>query len=130
MPSEHEHQVALFQWAKFNEGTYPELALLYANPMGGKRPGRTGARLKAEGVKAGVPDITLPVARGGYHGLYIEMKYGKNRVTQKQDWWLRHLCLQGYRTGVCYSWEEARDVLVAYLRHAPTKKKLEPMVIF
>ena len=89
--SEHDEQVALFQWAKLNEDRYPELAMLYANPLGGKRPRRTAARMKAEGAKAGVPDITLPVARCGFHGMYIEMKFGKGRLTSAQDWWLDQL---------------------------------------
>lgn len=113
--NEHEHQVSLFNWAKLNEGNYPELELLYANPMGGKRPKRTAARMKAEGAKAGIPDITLPVARHGHHGLYIEMKTGKNKPTDSQAWWLLELSKQSYYARVCYGWEEARDVLVTYL---------------
>lgn len=115
--NEHQHQVALFDWARMNEGTYPELALLYANPLGGKRPKRTAARMKAEGAKAGIPDVTLPVARGGYHGLYIEMKIAPNTPTESQKWWLDALAIEGYRTTICYSWEEARDVLVDYLEN-------------
>ena len=117
--TEHESQVALFNWAKFNEATYPELELLYANPLGGKRPKRTAARMKAEGAKAGIPDITLPVARAHYHGLYIEMKAGKNKPTVAQNWWLNRLVWEGYFVQVCYSWETARDVLVAYLENDP-----------
>ena len=117
--NEHEHQVALFNWARYNEVTYPELTLLYANPLGGKRPKRTAARMKAEGAKAGVPDITLPVARGDYHGLYIEMKAGKNKPTQKQWGWIDQLRRQNYAVHICYSWERARDVLVAYLEGDP-----------
>jgi len=55
----------------------------------------------AEGVKRGVPDVFLPVARGGYHGLWIEMKYGKNKTTSNQKWWLNELKDQGYKTAVC-----------------------------
>ena len=117
--NEHQHQVALFDWARMHEGTYPELALLYANPLGGKRPKRTAARMKAEGAKAGVPDITLPVARAGYHGLYIEMKAGRNKPTPEQEWWLFHLRMERYYISVCYSWEEARDALAAYLQDKP-----------
>jgi len=113
--SEHDEQVALFQWAALNQDRYPELALLYANPMGGKRPGRTAARLKAEGAKAGVPDLTLPVARCGFHGLYIEMKHGNNRPTASQEWWLQQLRDQDYAAVVCYGFEHARQVLVTYL---------------
>ena len=73
-PTEHEEQVALFQWAAANEAQYPSLAMLAAIPNGGYRPMTTAAMLKAEGVKAGYPDILLDVARGPYHGLRIELK--------------------------------------------------------
>src|SRR5262245_46077094 len=83
--SEHVEQVALFKWAARNQGREPLLCLLFAIPNGGKRDKVTAARLKAEGVKAGVPDICLPVARMGYYGFWIEMKVGKNKTTDDQD---------------------------------------------
>ena len=113
--TEHDEQVALFQWAERNQDLIPELELLYANPLGGKRPRRTAARMKAEGAKAGVPDLTLPVARNGYHGLYIEMKVGRNKPTKKQAWWLASLAGQGYAVLTCYGFEQARDAILAYL---------------
>jgi len=112
---EHEEQVALFQWAAYNETATPELVMLYANPLGGKRPPRTAARMKREGAKAGIPDITLPVPCGEYHGLYLEMKAGKNKPTAAQQWWLDELARQGYATYVAYGWEDARDCIMQYL---------------
>jgi hypothetical protein len=114
---EHEHheQVTLFDWAKRHESTTPELKLLYANPLGGKRPLGTAKKMKAEGVKKGVPDLTLPVPVGGYHGLYLEMKWGRNKPTDNQQWWLDQLRSQGYATHVAYSFEEARDCILQYL---------------
>ena len=56
---------------------------------GGKRDAKTATILKRQGVKAGVPDLHLPVARGGYHGLYIELKVGDNTTTKKQKDWIR-----------------------------------------
>lgn len=44
-----------------------------------KRDKATAVALKRQGVKAGVPDICLPVARNGYHGLHIELKAGKTQ---------------------------------------------------
>ena len=61
---EHEEQVKVFTWARWAEAARPELALLFAVPNGGRRDKVTAGRLKAEGVKAGVLDIWLPVARG------------------------------------------------------------------
>ena len=65
-PTEHIEQALLFKWATFSSGKYPELEYMFAIPNGGYRHYRTAADLKSEGVKSGVPDIMLPVARGGY----------------------------------------------------------------
>ena len=84
VPLEEAEQCALMEWAAYNAGKWPELRLLYHIPNEGKRSIRAGARLKAQGLKRGVPDNHLPVARGGYIGLYIELKRRdkrKSRVT-------------------------------------------------
>lgn len=94
--SESTEQRALFEWAGWSQAKYPDLALMYHVPNGGKRDVRTAVNLKREGVKAGVPDICLPVARGGHHGLYIELKAGKGEATVKQLEWLDGLREQGY----------------------------------
>ena len=69
VPTEAEEQIALFEWAALQSGRFPELALLYHVPNGGSRNKIEAARLRAQGVKSGVPDLCLPVARGGNHGL-------------------------------------------------------------
>lgn len=115
LPSESVEQQCLFRWAELHTGKYPELSLMFHIPNEGKRSLATGGRLKAEGLKPGVPDICLPVPRGPYHGLYIEMKAGRNRVTENQKWWLNRLSWQGYQTAVCYSCEEAAECIKKYL---------------
>lgn len=94
--SEHDAQVAVFAWAAANADRLPELALLYAIPNGGARHPATGARMKAEGVKRGYPDIGLDVARGSYHGFRGELKHGRNKPSSEQLWWLDQLARQGY----------------------------------
>lgn len=116
VPHEAQEQTALFNWAFLSRGKYPELDLLYHIPNGGSRNRLEAANLKRQGVKAGVPDICLPVARGGFHGLYIEMKAGKNKTTDKQNKWLAALNAQGYCTAVCYNWQEAKELLENYLK--------------
>lgn len=108
-------QETLFSWAEYQRAKYPELELLYHIPNGGKRDARTAVNLKRQGVKAGVPDLHLPVSRGSYHGLYIELKVGKNKTTQLQDKWLSELNKQGYLAIVCYGWQEAAQQLINYL---------------
>lgn len=113
--TEHDHQVALFEWADYQTGMYPELAFMYAIPNGGHRHKRTAGRLKAEGVKAGVPDVHLPVSRGGYIGLWIEMKFGKNKPTESQKAWLAAMRNFGHRAVVCFGWQEAKTIIEEYL---------------
>jgi len=116
--SEHDEQVALFHWARLSEGRWPELALLFAIPNGGKRHIRVAAKLKAEGVKTGVPDMCLPVARGRQHGLFIELKHGRNTATASQARWIDRLRAAGYRTEVVWECEGARRVIEDYLQEA------------
>lgn len=113
--SESVEQINLFRWAAHMTGQYPVLDLMYHIPNEGKRSRATGGRMKAEGLKSGVPDICLPVPVGKYHGLYIEMKAGKNTTTENQDKWLAKLSGQGYFTAVCRGWEAAATVITKYL---------------
>lgn len=72
--------------------------------------------LPAEGVKAGVPDLCLPVARGQYHGLYIELKRQRGgRTSDHQSEWLDALSAQGYKAALCYGWEQAAGTIIEYL---------------
>lgn len=89
---------------------------MYHVPNEGKRSKIAGARLKAQGLKSGVPDVCLPTAHGGYIGLYIEMKVKPNKPTENQKQWLRKLREQGHLTAVCYSWEEAKQLIEQYIK--------------
>jgi hypothetical protein len=114
--TEHDEQVNLMQWAAHATCAHPELHLLYAIPNGGQRHKVTAAKLKAEGVKSGVPDLHLPVPRGTFAGLYIELKRRKGGVVSpEQREWLNNLEAHGYRTYVCKGWESARDAILEYL---------------
>lgn len=113
--SEHHEQAALFRWAEYAAGRWPELGLLHAIPNGGHRSKITAAMLKAEGVRPGVPDICLPVPRHDWHGLYIELKTPRGRPSKEQQRWIAALNRQGYRADVCHGWEQARAVIELYL---------------
>ena len=114
--SESEEQICLFRWAQWACCKYPELKLLFHVPNEGKRSVYTGARMRSEGLRAGVPDICLPVAKKRYHGLFVEMKAGKNKPTANQIEWLSSLEEQGYMTAICYGWEAAKAVIENYLK--------------
>lgn len=113
--SEHAEQVALFAWAEDNVERLPALALMFAIPNGGHRHVSVAAKLKMEGVKAGVPDLMLPWPAHGRHGLFIEMKYGKNQPSNSQQLWLQRLEMAGYATAICYSTQAAITVIENYL---------------
>ena len=117
---EDTEQMGVIDWANWNTNRFPELKLLFHVPNGGKRNAAEAARFKAMGVKAGVPDLCLPVARGGFAGFYIEMKYGKNKPTDNQKEWIAALKTQGYKVDVCWSGEEATRTLEAYLQQSAT----------
>lgn len=116
IPTEAQEQTTLFQWAGMMTGKWPELRLLHHIPNGGGRNPIEARRLKEQGVKAGIPDIFLPCARGGWHGLYIEMKRRKGgRVSIEQKKTIIALREQGYRVEVCEGWEKAREVIKEYM---------------
>lgn len=117
-PSPHEdvEQTSLFIWAAYNTGKWPELELMYHIPNGGSRNKAEAARLQAQGVRPGVPDICMPVARNGHHGLYIELKRQKGgRLTEKQKEWIDALLRQGYFACRCDGWEAASLIITQYL---------------
>lgn len=114
--TEGAEQATLFSWAEMRSIKYPELRLLFHIPNGGSRGKVEAARFKAEGVKAGVPDLFLPVARGPYHGLFIEMKRRSGgRTSDAQRKWIAALATEGYLATICYGWKEAAELLEDYL---------------
>ena len=115
-PTEQSEQMALIQWAEYNRAAYPQLRLLHHIPNGGSRMKAEAGRLKAMGVKAGVPDLFLPVARGGFHGLYIELKRlesGKASAVQRR--WMEALRAEGYAVELCRGWVAASEKILDYL---------------
>ena len=87
-----------------------------AIPNGGERNAIVGAKLKAEGVRRGVPDLFLAFPRHGYSGLWIEMKSSKGKVSPEQHQWLKALQEVGYEVKIAYSAEEAIGALTRYLQ--------------
>ena len=115
-PLESQEQITLFQWAELAAVRYPELRLMFHCPNGGFRDAREAHNLRRQGVKAGVPDIMLPVPRKGYHGLFIELKRKKGgRLSEEQKVWLDRLGLQGYRAVCCNGCEAAIAEIKQYL---------------
>lgn len=115
-PTEDQEQAQIFAEIEYLKNQYPELVLLFHIPNGANTNKITGALNKRKGLKSGVPDLFLPVARHGYHGLFIELKAvgGVESKTQKE--WRKNLNLQGYKSVVCVGCEEAIEILLDYMK--------------
>ncbi len=112
--SEAAEQEALFHWARLAAGRLPELAYMFHVPNA--RPNRfERMNMGRQGVKRGVPDIMLLVARGGYHGLLIELKIEGGSVSPTQEAFLAFAREQGYQALVCWGWTQAKDAIESYL---------------
>lgn len=128
LTTEHDEQVTVVEWANLSLGKYPELKLLYAIPNasgfantkpfvknGVKLPPLPLLKKIKEGLKKGIPDLCLPVARGGYHSLYIEMKRFDGKLSKDQVDIQSALVEQGHYVATCYDASEAIKVLSRYL---------------
>jgi hypothetical protein len=124
VPLEKAEQAALFRWASYAVVTHPELHDMYAIPNAGGYVGgfqnnmQRVMAMKREGMKAGVPDIHLPHARGSHHSLYIELKRigaTASATSDRQRDWHERLRAAGNAVAVCMGWESARDTLLEYL---------------
>lgn len=114
---ELQEQAALFSWAR-NPAVvrlYPELALMSCSLNGVKLSKAQAGKAKAAGMLKGEHDVRLPVARGGYIGLSIEMKAGKNKPTQEQLDYGHLMAAEGWCIRYCWSWTEAQAEILAYL---------------
>lgn len=115
--TELQHQQAVIKWSKQPaiRQKWPMLKLLYHIPNERKCSEVMGRLLRLAGVKPGVPDLCLPVPRGQYHGLYIELKTEKGRTSTAQDWWIEKLTEQGHFVEVCHGYDSAIRVLTWYM---------------
>jgi len=122
---EWQIQAAIFEWAKTMEIRIPELKLLHGSTGGVRLSIGAAVKAKRLGNKAGFPDIFLPVARGGYHGLFIELKIKpyrnhKNKmvypvVSKEQRWWINQLNIQGYCAAICKGFDAAIEEILNYI---------------
>lgn len=114
--SEHDHQVALFQILELNERKHPDLRWIYAVPNGGKRHPAVARKMKAEGVKSGIADVHVPIPTSCAPGLYIEMKFGKNKLSDSQKDFKKFVLTKGFAYSLAYSVEDALNAIEEYLQ--------------
>ena len=117
IPLESQEQITLINWWELYSATkHIHNKCLFAIPNGGFRNARESHRFKQEGVRAGIPDLMLSVPCGAFHGLFIELKrVKKGRVSEDQKEMLVVLAKLGYKTIVCYGFEEAKKAIETYL---------------
>lgn len=109
-PKEEVEQIKFCTWLTNSNIAH------YAIPNGGYRHMVEAVKLKRSGVQRGVPDLCIPIPRGKYHGLYIEMKRQKGGVlSDGQLYWLTLLRDQGYFAEIANGYEEGRCIVERYL---------------
>ena len=108
---EHTEQVKLVQRVR---AFYPDV-LIAAIPNGGDRTASERVRLHQEGVMAGMPDLCVLEACGGFHGLFIEMKTATGRQSNDQKALQLTLNAKGYLCVVARSADEGFETIKRYL---------------
>lgn len=121
---EHQHQVALFEWRDIPAvlAQYPALHLLQGSMNGIPLGAAIAGKAKAAGMLKGWPDVQLPVPRGGYTGLTVELKFGKNTATTEQLAIGELLTAEGWLVTYHWDWIEARNEIIAYLNLPKAEK--------
>lgn len=110
IPTEDQEQIKLATWLDKNNILY------FAIPNGGRRSLLEGIKFKRSGVKAGVPDLCIPIPTKRYHGLWIELKRIKGgALSKEQQRWLNDLREKGYCAEVSKGFEAAKDLVLDYL---------------
>lgn len=121
-PTEHQIQCAFIEWCYLNESRVPALRLAFAVPNGGYRNKATAARLKAEGVRPGVPDWMCPVPSTihdyQFHGLAIEFKAKNGHLSDAQEMYTALLADIGWRVSICFSTEDAIKTVEGYFHES------------
>lgn len=117
---EDQHQKMLFDWASHARLPTGQRIrdLMFAVPNGGKRNAKEAARLKSQGVKAGVSDVFLAYPADGKHGLFIELKKPKatkSDITENQAKWLNTTEQAGYSSVAAFGFDAARSAVTHYL---------------
>jgi hypothetical protein len=110
--SEHDSQTAFFRWAAVQG--IKGLEQMHAIPNGGYRHPAVASKLKAEGVKPGVPDVYWPLARGGFIGLAIEFKHANASPSKEQRERITLLQKEGWCVCICWDWQCAARTVQGY----------------
>jgi len=108
-PTEHQIQSAVIDWCALQG------IPVFAIPNGGWRHIGVARKLQREGVKPGVPDLMIPVMRGRYGGMFLELKSKGGTLRDIQKWWLKTLAYEGYFCAVAFGVDEAIEAIKTYV---------------
>lgn len=125
--TEESEQMAVLAFVRLYSVRFPELSLLFHVPNGGSRHILEAKKLRQLGVKSGVPDLCMPIARGGYNAMWIEMKSKSGRLRPEQSSWIAALTREGGYVRVCHGAQEAIDTILHYLQLPKSKKEESEM---
>ena len=107
--TEHDEQAAFVEWLEWQG------IPVFAIPNGSNKSKAAAAKFKAEGLRAGVPDLMIPAPTEQYAGLFVEMKDAKNgTLSKEQKEWLSLLTDMGYATAACWGVDEAIKCFKSY----------------
>lgn len=120
--NETTEQQAVMDWAAYAVKRWPGLRNLYHVPNEARRSPATAGILKRMGLQSGVPDLILDWPAGAYHGLRLEMKYGRNTPSENQKRWLLQLQEVGYFVAACWGARPAIALLTEYLQLQPGQR--------
>jgi len=114
VPTEDQEQIRLATWLALQGIRFT------ASANGGSRNYLEAAKLKRMGVSKGWPDVQIPIMSGGFGGLFIELKRVKGgKPTREQVDWIRYLREQGYYADFARGFDEAKEIVLHYLRLTP-----------
>lgn len=109
---ERDEQIKLFNWMH-QHSLLKDLA--FSIPNEGKRSLIMGKLYKRMGLRSGTPDIFIPYPTKTYHGLFIELKYGRNKATPAQEAFIKRLREQGYAAEIIWGADDAISFIINYL---------------
>lgn len=109
---EQIEQIKLFAWIKSRKDLEP---FCFSIPNERRVSPQHGFMLKKMGLKAGVSDIFCAIAKGHYHGMFLELKAGYNKPNELQIKFMDDMTHQGYYATWCKGYEKARELMEYYL---------------
>lgn len=112
---EDDELIKFFEWVSLMSISIPELKAVFHVANERKTSIAHGVRLKRKGVRSGIPDVFCLIPNNDYHGLLMEFKSEKGKLSKTQEEYLKLFYALGYCVRVARSADEAISILKTYL---------------